>query len=59
MRLPRLTETQIKQQADAAIELMRRGGDLYAWWRSKGFSPRERARIEKAIEAREIKTCRH
>ena len=53
--MPRLTKAQVAQQADAAIQVMRRHGDLYTWWVSKGFTKRERARIEKAIEVREVK----
>ena len=53
--MPHLTKAQVAQQADAAIQVMRRHGDLYTWWVSKGFTKRERARIEKAIEVREVK----
>jgi len=56
-QMPRLTTAQVAQQAEAAIQVMRRHGCLYTWWESKGFTKRERARIEKAIEEREVKPC--
>ena len=51
--MPReLLEAEVKRQAAACLEYVRRGGDLTLWLDSKAFDPEDRAAIVREVAGR-------